>query len=72
MYICYNKNNNPFYLGGESMNIISNQDNLWASKFDLYLFKLLYLLSFKKSKWIKKQITKITEDLETVKNRKIF
>ena len=54
------------------MNIIANQDKIGVSKFDLYLFKTLYLLSFKRSKWIKKQINKITADLETVKNRKMF
>ncbi|MFD1849706.1 hypothetical protein [Oceanobacillus bengalensis] len=54
------------------MNIISNQDKIGTSKFDLYLFKMLYLLRFKKSKWLKKQIIQITKDIETVKNRKVF
>ncbi len=54
------------------MNIIANQDKIGTSKFDLYLFKMLYLLSFKKSKWLKKQIIQITKDIKTVKNRKVF
>lgn len=54
------------------MNIIANQDKIGTSKFELYEYKLLYLLSFKKSKWLKKQIVQITKDLETVKNRKVF
>jgi len=53
------------------MNIIANQDKIGTSKLELYEYKLLYLLSFKKSKWLKKQIVQITEDLETVKNRKV-
>lgn len=54
------------------MHIIANQDGIGTSKFDLYLFKGLYLLTFKRSKWIKKQIIKITKDLEAVKSRKVF
>ncbi|WP_240377958.1 hypothetical protein [Bacillus piscicola] len=54
------------------MNIIANQDKVGTSKFDLYLFKFLYLLSFKKSKWLKKQIVQVTKEFETVKNGKIF
>ncbi|WP_163971128.1 hypothetical protein [Oceanobacillus halotolerans] len=54
------------------MNIIANQDKIGASKFDLYLFKTLYLLSFKRFKWLEKQIVKITKDLETVKNRQLY
>ncbi|MFD2762426.1 hypothetical protein [Lentibacillus juripiscarius] len=54
------------------MNIIANQDKVGTSTFDLYLFKILYLLSFKKSKWLKKQINQIITDLETVKNGKMF
>ncbi|WP_185959662.1 hypothetical protein [Lentibacillus cibarius] len=54
------------------MTIIANQEKIGTSKFDLCLFKFWYLLSFKKSKWLKKQIIQITKDLETVKNKKIF
>ncbi|WP_453989877.1 hypothetical protein [Bacillus nitroreducens] len=54
------------------MNIIANQDKLGTSKIDLFLFKILYLLSFKKSTWLKKQIIQMTKDLETVKSKKIF
>lgn len=54
------------------MDIIANQDKLGTSKIDLFLFKLLYILSFKKSKWLKKQIIQITNNLEAIKNRKIY
>lgn len=54
------------------MNIIANQDKIGVSRFELYLFKGLYLLSFKKSKWVKNQIITIMKDLETIKNRKVF
>lgn len=42
------------------MNIIANQDKIGTAKFELYLIKMLYLISFKKSKWLKKQIIQIT------------
>lgn len=54
------------------MNIIFNQDKIGTSKFDLYLFRMLYVLTFKKSKWLKKHIIQITKDLEAIKNRKMF
>lgn len=54
------------------MNILANQEKIGTSKFDLYLFKALYRLSFKKSTCMKKQVEKIEDDLETIKNRKLF
>jgi len=54
------------------LNIIANRDKIGVSKFDLYLFKALYLISFKRSKWLEKQIIIITKDLETVKSKKLF
>lgn len=54
------------------MNIIANQDKIGTSKFDLLLFKLFYLLSFKKSKWLAVKIEEIKKDLETIKKRKVF
>lgn len=54
------------------MKFIANQERLGTSKWELYHYQLLYLLTFKKSKWLKKQIMQITEDLETIKNRRIF
>ncbi|MFS0643928.1 hypothetical protein [Siminovitchia sp. 179-K 8D1 HS] len=54
------------------MKIIANQDGIGTSKFDLYLYKVLYLLSFRKSKWLEKQIVQIAKDLEAIKNRKVF
>lgn len=52
------------------MKIIANQDGIGTSKFDLYLYKVLYLL--RKSKWLEKQIVQIAKDLEAIKNRKVF
>lgn len=57
---------------GNHMNFIANQEKLGTSKWELYHYQLLYLLTFKKSKWLKRQITQITSDLETIKNRKVF
>lgn len=54
------------------MKFIANQEKLDTSKWELYCYRLLYLLTFKKSKWIKRQISQITSDIETIKNRKIF
>jgi len=62
-----------FSLGGIlKMHIIANQDKIGTSKSELYVYKLLYFLSFKKSKWLRKQISQITKDLEAIKNRKFF
>ncbi|GIN58005.1 hypothetical protein [Lederbergia ruris] len=54
------------------MNIIANQDKMGTSRFELLLFKLFYLLSFKKSKWLAAKIEEIKKDLDTIKNRKVF
>lgn len=54
------------------MRIIANQEKIGTSKCELYLFKCLYLMSFKKSQWLKKQIVQINDDLETIKHRKVF
>lgn len=57
---------------GEFINITANQDKIGTSKIDLYLLKMLYLLTFKRSEWLKKQIIQIEKDIETVKRRKVF
>jgi hypothetical protein len=54
------------------MHIIANQDKIGVSKGELYLFKILYILTFKRSKWLKKQMVAITKDLETVRSKKLF
>lgn len=48
------------------------QEGISASKLELLLFKSLHFLTFKKSSWLEIQIAKITQDLETVKNKKVF
>jgi hypothetical protein len=54
------------------MNIIANQDKIGTSKIDLYLAKMLHVLTFRKSKWLKKQIHQIEQDIETVKSRRLY
>lgn len=48
------------------------EERIGTSKLDLLLFKSLHFLTFKKFLWIGIQIAKIAEDLETVKNKKVF
>ena len=57
---------------GEFINITANQDKIGTSKIDLFILKLLYKLTFKRSEWLKKQIIQIEKDIETVKRRKVF
>ncbi|MUK88413.1 hypothetical protein GMD78_08420 [Ornithinibacillus sp. L9] len=59
------------HYGGDYLNLIANQDKVGTSKLDLYLMKTLYILSFKRSKWLKKQIIQITKDLEAIKSRNV-
>lgn len=54
------------------MNIISNQENVSASRFELWMFKFFYMLTFKKLKYLEKLIKKTESDIEANKNRKIF
>lgn len=55
-----------------TMNIISNQENVSASRFELWMFKFFYMLTFKKLKYLEKLIKKTESDIEANKNRKIF
>lgn len=57
---------------GEFINITANQDKIGTSKIDLFILKMLYKLTFKRSEWLKKQIIQIEKDIETVKRRKVF
>lgn len=54
------------------MNFIAENEKIGTSKIEMLFYKVLYLLTFKKSKLLKEQLTQIQEDLETIKNRKVF
>lgn len=53
-------------MGGVSIskNIIANQEKLGTSRLDLWLFQILYLLSFKKSTMLKRHIIQIRKDIK--------
>ncbi|SOC39135.1 hypothetical protein [Salinicoccus kekensis] len=53
------------------MNIIANRDGIGASKFELWFFKSLHLLTFKKSKHLKDIIRRIEADIEAIKNKQV-
>jgi len=52
--------------------ISSNDVTERASKFDLYLFKLLHVLTFKKTKWIPPQIGEIEKNIKQKNNRVVY
>ncbi|TCT17559.1 hypothetical protein EDD68_1287 [Melghiribacillus thermohalophilus] len=53
------------------MNILANQNGVGSSKFELWLFKFLYFLTFKKSQRLEKIIHQIERDLKAVKNKQV-
>lgn len=52
--------------------IASNDVAHEASKFELYMFKLLHVLTFKRTKWIPLQISEIEQAIEQKNNRVVF
>ena len=48
------------------------QERIGTSIIDLLVLKSLHFLTFKKFLWMEMQIRKTAEDLETVRNRKVF
>ncbi|WP_210253484.1 hypothetical protein, partial [Pallidibacillus pasinlerensis] len=57
--------------GGEIMNIVAKGDGIGSSKFELWLFKFLHVLTFKKSLYVKKVICQIEADIEAKKNKHV-
>ncbi|SOC38276.1 hypothetical protein [Salinicoccus kekensis] len=53
------------------MNIIANRDGIGASKFELWFFKALHLIMFKKSKHLKNIIHRIEKDIQAIKNKQV-
>lgn len=53
------------------MNMIVNRDRVGSSTFELLLFKLLYSLTFKRSRHLRTIIHRIEKDLEAVKNKQV-
>ncbi|WP_158234640.1 hypothetical protein [Lentibacillus sediminis] len=54
------------------MRIIASNERVGTSQMELYTLKIVYLLTFKRFKALKRQMQQVTEDLETVKHRKVF
>ncbi|NCU19075.1 hypothetical protein GW534_15595 [Bacillus sp. P1(2020)] len=53
------------------MNIVAKGDGIGSSKFELWLFKFLHVLTFKKSLYVKKVICQIEADIEAKKNKHV-
>lgn len=54
------------------MRFIASNERIGTSRMEFYTLKMLDLLTFKRSDVFKRQMQQVTEDLETVKNRKVF
>ncbi|MFD1415252.1 hypothetical protein [Oceanobacillus jeddahense] len=54
------------------MNILANNQDIGASKFGLWSIKFFDLLTFKKSKHLKKVIQDVEKQIEDNKNKKIY
>ena len=52
--------------------IISDNEKIGTSRMDLYILKMLHVLSFKRAKWLEKRIQQHSEALEALKNRRVF
>jgi hypothetical protein len=48
------------------------QEEIGISIINLFLLKFLHFLTFRKFIWLEVKIGKVKEDLETVRNRKVF
>jgi len=53
------------------MNVIANRDGIGSSKFELWLFKLLHALTFKKFRCLTKIIDEIEEDIVARRNKHV-
>jgi len=52
--------------------VIANQENFGTSKLDLWTFQFPHLLSFKKSKTLKKHVLQISKNLSNKKRKPVY